>query len=225
MSRESEIWFGKLCEESLTRQFNRELEAYTGDVKCSRRHYRRISKIIGIRVRPPRRPMSGKVIAVLVAAAVLLLSIGATVLAYWNCIKGFLIETFGEYLTLRSDVAATSGDQPDRIEDVYTLTYVPEGYVLKEERVGLKMVFYQWENDKKEIIDYTQQITGASAYIDSKEAEFEVWAINDKNIYWKNAEDSNFYMWQDGSYYHSLRVGSEMTQEEVAKIIAGMVLQ
>ncbi len=44
---------GILCEESLTRQFQRELEQCTETPHVSPEHYKKLSKLLGIELSPP----------------------------------------------------------------------------------------------------------------------------------------------------------------------------
>jgi hypothetical protein len=81
-----------------------------------------------------------RVVAILVAAALLLTSCGII-------FREEIREVFDELF-----VSLNYGDHGQEgkiIEEVYTLGYIPEGYVLEKELSSISMIKYIYENERK----------------------------------------------------------------------------
>ena len=82
-----------------------------------------------------------KIIAILVAAALIISAMTLSVSAVRDKFKGLLAEIFDEYILFRTDEA----EKKYEIKDV-SFTYIPEGFALVKEEGDLKYAHLRWEN-------------------------------------------------------------------------------
>ena len=100
----------------------------------------------------------------------------------------------------------------DNFEIEYTLTNLPEGYVLKENQKYHFSLFSVWENINNEKILFSQNLLDSSFAIDNEHGyrEFE---INDFKAYFGETERGAFLIWSDGYYWFTLNVPSSSKDE------------
>lgn len=150
MDKTNEELFKQAINEALTNKFQRMADACDEEIVCSRRHRKAMRAIISGKT--PRKPLSTKMIAILVAAAILLLA-GCAII-YRDEIRDFITNVREFFVKITFD----EGNGESRvIEDVYELTYVPEGYSWKEEYITRIRVEYMFANSSNESIRFIQQ--------------------------------------------------------------------
>ncbi len=211
--------FGQICRETLTARYEAELKACKGKVKCSSQHYKRVSEILGIEAKP-HGITSRRVIALIVAAALLLLTACAAYI-YREELRGLFVEKTND----RDKIYAT--DEPPKndalIQEVYTLTYVPEGFELIRKEKDASIVSYEWVNNEGKYILYTQLNQNTPLIIDKgryyviKVSEYE------NEIYYSFNENLYVYVWNDGKYNNRISSQIELSEFEFLKIIEGIV--
>ncbi len=211
--------FGQICRETLTARYEAELKACKGKVKCSPQHYKRVSEILGIEAKP-HGITSRRVIALIVAAALLLLTACAAYI-YREELRGLFVEKTND----RDKIYAT--DEPPKndalIQEVYTLTYVPEGFELEREVKDDAHINYEWENKEGLYMMYSQFSSKAPLVIDS--GKYDIIEVSDieKDIYYSFNENLYVYVWNDGKYGNRISSQIKLTEAELLKIIEGIV--
>lgn len=128
MDKTNEELFKQAINEALTNKFQRMADACDEEIVCSRRHRKAMRAIVNGKT--PRKPLSTKMIAILVAAAILLLA-GCAII-YRDEIRGFIIDI--KELFVNVDFSEGENNS-QKIEEIYELSYVPEGYDLKEQKL------------------------------------------------------------------------------------------
>lgn len=128
MDKTNEALFKQAINEALTNKFQRMADACDEEIVCSRRHRKAMRAIVNGKT--PRKPLSTKMIAILVAAAILLLA-GCAII-YRDEIRGFIIDI--KELFVNVDFSEGENNS-QKIEEIYELSYVPEGYDLKEQKL------------------------------------------------------------------------------------------
>lgn len=196
--------------------YDRELAECTEDAKCSRRHYARMRRILGVAVLPAtsrKMKIKRRVIAALVAAVLLLT--GCTVYAYREEIRAFIETIFDDHI----EVKYNNGEDTtslDAISEYYTLGYVPEGYELTKTYQRPIYVKYEWTNSDGAYITLEQCHVDSGLFVmDNTLGDWEIVQIGNYNVYHR-VSDAYYYLWNDGVYAYRLTV-SELWEEQALR--------
>lgn len=208
-------WFGELCEKSLSNQYEKEISKE--NAKCSNSHYEKMSVILGCNVKRYRLHLSKRLIAAILAAAILLL-VGCTVYIYREKIKNLIAEIHDKYVKVFSD----EENNIIPINEIYSLEYIPEGYDCIEETILPIFVSYKWQNDEGNVISFTQDIMKTNIFIDVENGYSKVMEFENVEIYYKNTSQFNRYIWSDGVYLMTLSFDTEVQESDLIKIIQGI---
>ena len=139
---------------------------------------------------------------------------------YRNEIRDFVEEIFADFTELTYSDKNIEGKT---IETEYTLTYVPEGYVLEKSTVTPIKMRYEYKNDNKYFIIFEQRIldTAKFAY-DIENSYSKLISNNEFDIYYKSTKYSNFYLWNNGHYAFMIESNMQIPIEELETIIKGL---
>ena len=219
MNKTNEELFKQAINEALTNKFQRMADACDEEIVCSRRHRKAMRTIInGKTPRKPMTPMNRRVVAILVAAVLLLLA-GCAII-YRDQIREFVTDIREFFVK----VSFSEGDNESRnIEEIYELTYLPEGYTLKEERinrVGIERIF---TNDEGKKIKFIQQaLDNTSFSVDSEHSDTVVIEIEDYTVYSRKTNGTYYYLWNNGDYALKLISVDQLSDEILELIIMGI---
>ena len=215
---EDRALFVKALEEAICNRFDKMIGDSPMSADCSEGHKARMAEIIEGADTRPGRLSRAKLIAALIAAALLLT--GCTLYVFRNQIKGFVEYIYSTYISVRSDEEIKS----NVITDVYKLTYVPEGYELVKERITEVQVFYRWENDEGIRLDFAQYSAG-EFHIDTDDGYSKIVEHNGIEIYYRGSKRVHNYVWRKGDNLFNLISHTELDVETVSKILDGMVIE
>ena len=197
--------------EGLSNRIDRQVAECTEDVVTSASHNRAMNKIVkgscsfGIK----------KIIALLVAAALLLT--GCAVV-YRDEIRTFIEEVYESFMTLKY---SEQGEENKIIEEVYELTYLPEGYELKDTITSNAILRSIFVNANETIILEQLPLDTASAYVDIEKGYKKIVEITNWEIYYRTSPERNYYFWNVGNYYLRIVCNFELPTEELQKIVGG----
>ena len=216
MDQTNEALFKQAINEALTNKFQRMADACDEEIVCSRRHRKAMRAIVSGKT--PRKPLSTKMIAILVAAAILLLA-GCAII-YRDEIRGFITNIREIFIELRFE----EGEQESReIEEIYELTYIPNGYILKDQFVNRMEVEYIFTNlDSKRIKFIQQSLDASSFHIDSEHSDNTIIEIENYTIYTRKTGDMYCYLWNDGKYAMQIYSSESLSDDELLLIIDGI---
>lgn len=216
MDKTNEELFKQAINEALTNKFQRMADACDEEIVCSRRHRKAMRAIVNGKT--PRKPLSTKMIAILVAAAILLLA-GCAII-YRDEIREFVTDIREFFVK----VSFSEGDNESRnIEEIYELTYIPEGYSLEDKRINRMSVQYKFININNDLIRFTQQTLDASSFqVDSEHSENTIIEINHHTIYSRKTGDMYYYLWNDGKYAMQICSSESLSDDELLLIIDGI---
>ena len=196
--------------------YDRELAECTEDAQCSRRHYAKMRRILGVAVLPATTRtirIKRRVIAALVAAVLLLT--GCTVYAYREEIREFIETVFEDYVR----VTYHDGEEDPveaTISEYYTLGYVPEGYELTKVLEQPSQTKYDWTNSNGTYITLEQCHVDSGLFVmDNTLGDWETVQIGNYNVYHR-VSDAYYYLWNDGVYAYRLTV-SELWEEQALR--------
>lgn len=216
MDKTNEELFKQAINEALTNKFQRMADACDEEIVCSRHHKKAMRAIVNGKT--PKKPLSTKMIAILVAAAVLLLA-GCAII-YRDEIRDFIIDIKEFFINVDFSEGENNSQQ---IDEIYELTYIPEGYSLKEQYITRMRVEYVFANSNNKSIRFIQQSLDASTFsIDSEHSDTVIIEIDDFTIYSRIAGNMHYYLWNDGKYAMKLISTEKLSDDELLLIINGL---
>ena len=202
--------------EGVNRRIDRDIAACEENVVCSRKHNKAMARIL--KGKTPSKPINRKMIAILVAASILLLA-GCAII-YHDEIRGFITDVSEFFVKVTFDEGESEIKQ---IEEVYELTYVPEGYGLIKQDVTRMRVQYSYENKEGRFIKFIQQPLDASNfYIDSEHDYDNVFYLEQYTIYYRQTNGTYSYIWNDGKYALNLYSSEYLSENSLELIISGI---
>lgn len=219
MDKNSLDLFKQAISEGLSERFDSVVESCTDKIVCSDHHKIAMRTIVYGKAEAKRAwsPKMKRIIAILVAAALLLTSCG---IIFRNEIR----EVFEEFFVQLSYV----GDENSvgEIEEVYELNYLPKGYYLEQENISYTTAKFKYINSERDYIYFEQRILNeTNFFIDNESGYSKIEEIEAYDIYYRYTGESFIYLWNDGKYSLSLRVNNELPNEEIILILNGTTLK
>lgn len=207
--------FKQALVEGVNKRLDREIAAYDEDITYSRRHIKNMTRIVNGKT--PRKPLSPKMIAILVAAAILLASCA---IIYRNEIREFFTDLSEYFVKIKFEDGENFSQS---IEDIYELTYVPDGYALEKQEINRMRVEYLFVNTYDDRIKFIQRpLDDASFSVDIEHGDYDVINIGEYKIYYHQTDSINYYLWNDGKYAMQLYVSNELPEKIIMLMINGI---
>ena len=178
MDQTNEALFKQAINEALTNKFQRMADACDEEIVCSRRHRKAMRAIISGKT--PRKPLSTKMIAILVAAAILLASCA---IIYRNDIREFFTDLSEYFVKIKFEEGQNFSQN---IEDIYEFTYVPKGYTLEKQEINRMRVQYIFTDPDENYIRFIQQSLDSSSFsVDIENGDYTIINIDKYQIYYR----------------------------------------
>ncbi len=208
--------FKQALVEGVNRRIDRELAACEEEVVFSRRHIKAMNRIV--KGKTPAKPINRKMVAILVAAAILLLA-GCAII-YRDEIRGFITD-FREFFV---KVTFDAGESESRvIDEVYELTYIPDGYVLEKQNVDHNAVQCIFKDSKGNKIKFIQQpLDNASFAVDIEQSSSNTMNIGQCVVYYQRINSGYYYIWNDGAYALKIHSTQQLSNQDLELIINGI---
>lgn len=220
----------KLGQEYLERAFDKIHKLYLeenppieGEVVYSPKYIKAINKLLGKKETKKIKFFDsiGKRIVAAIVAVMLVVGGGIGVYAFREPIVKFITEIkdkFVEIFFCEADIS----EAPTEIETVYTLGYVPDGYMLESRENNIVNFETVWSNGEDRVV-LLQRLLSNNETFDNEESEFRTLHINDIQIVIidKNG-DKNLY-WNNGKYAFYLKFTDNVSDEECLKIIKSIM--
>lgn len=212
--------------EAMLREFDRDMEKCEESPICSPEHYKKMSEIVGFDVTKPRRnprmSVRKKVIIFIIAAA---LALTGCVAVFYRQIGNFMEKFYKDHIEVWFD-NEEANEPPQEIEDVYTLTYVPEGFELVEQKENKIAVIYIFSKENGETFIFNQfLIENLNQMLDIEEGYTYIMIKDNLSIYFKNINNVNLYKWNNKQYAFSICTRCTLSEFEIKKIIDGLTLK
>lgn len=208
--------FKQALVEGINRRLDREIAACDEEIAYSRRHIKNMARIV--RGKEIKKPLNRKMIAILVAAAILLLA-GCAII-YRDQIRDFITNVKEFFVEIKFDEGENDSQT---IDEIYELTYVPEGYSLEKQEINRMIVQYLFVNEDNEIIRFMQQSIDASGFaVDVEHGDYNIINIDKYEIYYQKTDGIYCYVWNDGKYALKLNSKEELSHETLEAIINGI---
>ena len=211
--------FKQALDEAVSNKFDNMAANCTEEIVCSERHKLAMQAIVYGKGDTKRTwsPRMKRIIAILVAAALLLTSCG---IIFSNQISEVFKELFAS-ITFEGDESKTN-----TIEDIYQLEYVPDGYSLVEENISPLSVVYKFVDINGNIIKFKQSvINNIDFVIDSEKGYSQIVGVNNYDVYYRSTDTFHYYIWNDSKYALSLRSIVPLSNETIILIIEGITIK
>ena len=208
--------FKQALNEAVSNKFDKMADECTEEIVYSNRHKLAMRTIIYGKADTKRvwSPKMRRIIAILIAVALLLTSCG---IIFRNEIRE-IFEEFFVKLTYESD---TESDQT--IQEVYSLNYVPERYSLKMETITNMCVQYEFINEDGNSLYFEQRaLTRSSFIVDNESGYSKIQEIEKYEVYYRNLNGMNCYISNDGKYVITFITSEKLTTEHIILMLDGI---
>ena len=209
--------------EALDKNLQEEEKYFAEEIQTSEKHKIEMNEILSGKYLPTSfwKLTKVKIAAILIAATLVLVSCAV---AYRDEIRDFVETVYEDYISVGFE---NSDEAPRHIEEYYVLTYIPEGYYIKDHIQMNLSNRYILENDQGDKIIFDQTVLNGSSNLDSERGEQYMLYINGKEIYcWDYYDAGCHYIWNDGKYAMSVYSVDQIIDEETfEKIIEGIKIQ
>ena len=208
--------FKQALNEAVSNKFDKMADECNEEIVYSEKHKLAMRAIIYGKTDTKRvwSPKMKRIIAILIAAALLLTSCG---IIFRNEIRE-IFKDFFVSLTYEGDE-----ESPLIIKEVYTLSYVPEGYSLENESITSVRVKYNFKNKSEETLCFEQRaITLTDFVIDSESGYSKIAEIERYEIYLRITGKFYCYIWNDGKYSLTLNSSTKLSNEDITLMIDGL---
>lgn len=208
--------FKQALSDGLSERFDSVVDSYTEEIVCSERHKLAVKTIIYGKAETKRAlsPKAKRIIVILVAAALLLTSCG---IIFRNEIHEFVEEFF-----VKLTYSGNEGGSPV-IEEVYELTYLPEGYTLIEKKERPIRIQWKYTNENNDMIKFEQRVCEETSFtINSEDGYSKFLEVDCYDVYYRYTEEYHSFYWLDDKYAFSIRTNDILSNEEIELIIKGL---
>ena len=148
---------------------------------------------------------AGKRAAGIAAAFLVMIGCTMSVSAVRKPIVGFLTNTCDKYVELFFDENDVE-KAPTKIETVYTLGAVPEGYVQESTFLNEVRSSITWINDKNHQIILTQTVLDGMTTIDNEKTEIAFFEADGTKILFYQRNGVKSYIWNTNDYLFSIDI-------------------
>lgn len=209
--------FKQAISDGLSKKFDSIVNSYTDEIVCSEQHNLAMRTIVYGKADAKRTwsPKMKRVVAILIAAALLLTSCG---IIFRNEIR----EVFEEFFVKLTYSGNGTGN--DTIEEVYELTYLPEGYKLEKENIYDLCVTYTFADKNNNVIVFEQRILNRSDFhVDSESGYSQMKEIEEYDVYYRLTDKYHYYIWHNSKYSFIVNSTAPLSNEQIVLIIEGAV--
>ena len=211
--------FKQAINEGLSKKIDSVVNSCTEKIVCSEKHNIAMRAIVYGKAETKRAwsPRMKRIIAILIAAALLLTSCG---IIFRDQIRE-IFEEFFVKLTYSGDESGVNA-----IEEIYELTYLPEGYYLTEETKTRVCIQYRFVDENNNIIKFEQRGLDVSDFhIDSESGYSQIKEIEEYDVYYRFTDKYHYYIWNDAKYAMSIKSKMGLSNEQIVQIIDGIMVK
>lgn len=157
------------------------------------------------------------------AAAILILigvfsGLSAVVYAAREPIVKFLSNVYDNHIEIFIDENDVE-KAPSKIETVYTLGYVPDGYMQETTFLNEVRSSITWVNDKNDKIVFRQTLLDGVLSLDNEHSALGTTVMNEMTIMYQFTQHSRSYFWNTNEYQFTLDVPTEISHETALVMI------
>lgn len=211
--------FKQAINEAVSNKFDNMAASCTEEIVCSEKHTLAMRTIVYGKTDTKRvwSPRMKRIIAILVAAALLLTSCG---IIFRNEIREMFKELFAS-ITFEGDESKV-----DTIDEIYELSYIPDGYYLKETIIRPLTVYYSFVNDNGENIKFEQRVLdGTDFTVDSEIGYSKIFEVQKYDVYYRENAENNTFIWKTDKYSFIIISNTKLSNDIVVQIFEGITIK
>ena len=180
--------FKQAISDGLSKKFDSVVNSYTDEIVCSEQHNLAMRTIVYGKADAKRTwsPKMKRIVAILVAAALLLTSCG---IIFRNEIR----EIFEDVCDFFVAITYTKDNSYNTvIGEVYKLGYLPEGYSLSIENIRPLRVKYEFTNKNGDYIWFEQKtVDGTDFVVDNEDGYSHIKEIDTYEVYYRYTDKNH----------------------------------
>ena len=206
--------------EGVSQKIDETIKAYDGKIIYSKKHLATMRSILRGK---EQRYLSAKAKRIIIIVAIIALLLISCTVIYREKIGELTINIFN-----RDDIITHEAgeDKPKNIEEVYELTYIPDGYIL-ENTLFLPNIFQYtyYGTDGAEMIFQQKSFGNSIHHFDNEHGESDTINIGDLTVYCRRSAEDYLYIWDDEKYILTLTINSQISTEELKQIVEGIKIK
>ena len=214
--------FKQAISDGLSKKFDSVVNSYTDEIVCSEQHNLAMRTIVYGKADAKRTwsPKMKRIVAILVAAALLLTSCG---IIFRNEIR----EIFEDVCDFFVAITYTKDNSYNTvIGEVYKLGYLPEGYSLSIENIRPLRVKYEFTNKNGDYIWFEQKtVDGTDFVVDNEDGYSHIKEIDTYEVYYRYTDKNHLYVWSNAKYSMCIKSTTELPNLEIIAIIEGLTIK
>ena len=191
------------------------------DVEFSKQYEHYMERLLAGKIPKRRKCLNTPIkrIAACIAAAMIIFGGSMTVKAFREPVVEFFTNAYEKIVEIffgDDDIAKA----PSEIETVYTLGYVPDGYVMKSYSMNKAKTLSQtiFTSNEAKLI-FCQYTLDGKTGLDNEDTDFEYLYIGDIKVIFVNKNETRSLFWNTHEYAFSLIVDIEVSEDEWVAII------
>lgn len=211
--------FKQALNEAVSNKFDKMAAECNEEIVYSEKHKLAMRAIIYGKTDTKRvwSPKMKRIIAILIAVALLLTSCG---IIFRNEIREIFKDLFVS-LTYEGDDMSE-----DTIKEVYVLSYVPEGYTLEKETKTSMCIQYKYLSQNNDVILFEQRTkVGSDYYIDSESGYSKIEEIEEYEVYYRFTNKFYHYIWNNKKYTMTIKSSTKLSNEEIVLLLDGIIIK
>ena len=208
--------FKQALTEAVSNKFDNMAANCTEEIVCSEKHNLAMRAIVYGKTDTKRvwSPRMKRIIAILVAAALLLTSCG---IIFCNEIHEVFKELFAS-ITFEGNESNLS-----TIEEVYELGYIPEGYYFEEEMITPLCIQRKFVNENGDVIRFEQRVLdGTDFTVDSEIGYSKILEVQKYDVYYRENAENNTFIWKTNKYSFIIISNTKLSNDIVVQILEGI---
>ena len=208
--------FKQALTEAVSNKFDNMAANCTEEIVCSEKHNLAMRSIVYGKADTTRTwsPRMKRIVAIIVAAALLLTSCG---IIFRNEIREVFKELFAS-ITFEGNESNLS-----TIEEVYKLGYIPEGYYFEEEMITPLCIQRKFVNEKGDVIRFEQRVLdGTDFTVDSEIGYSKILEVQKYDVYYRENAENNTFIWKTNKYSFIIISNTKLSNDIVVQILEGI---
>ena len=219
--KNNEFLFKQAIVEGLSCRIDSMVDAFEGEVRCTKKHIKTIEAIVKGRVtgNVVWTPRLCRVVALIIAA---LIALTGCAVAYREQIAKFFAKVTDIYIDLWVD---DSDPEQKELEEIYSLCYVPEGYVLTESTDYVAMYKYIYTNETGVELVFDQIINNDSiSSVTNENVESSIVIIDNYEVLIQVGKNVYVSIWRDDKYTMTISCSETVSQDDLEKMIRSIIV-
>lgn len=155
-------------------------------------------------IRPPRKRIPLRMLVAVIVTAIIAVSATAlTVSAFREAIIGFIMDVYETFTNVRAE---TDEEEPETLEEIYEVTWVPEGFELMEDELAGYCHFMLYQDGENFIFFKQFSLSDYISNYDTENAEIQEVKIGSIDGLWITGEDIMILVWRSDDYAYEIFV-------------------